>query len=75
MEKNNRFLQIVSSLWFSSNILSKPYNYLIKYLVEMPSSLESIIIGVLISDGSLKQNKSGNTLLLFKQSPKHFEYL
>lgn len=30
----------------SSNIHYKPYNYLIKYLVEMPSSLESILMGV-----------------------------
>ena len=59
----------------STNIHYKPYNRLIKYLVEMPSSLEPILTGVLISDGFLKKNKNGNTYLYLKQSPKNFEYL
>ena len=37
--------------------------------------LESIIIGILISDGWLQINKAGNTRLFFKQSVDKIEYV
>jgi hypothetical protein len=36
--------------------------------------LESIIVGILISDGWLQINKQGNTRLFFKQSVEKLEY-
>lgn len=41
----------------------------------MPSKLEPVLIGVLISDGHLKKNVKGYTYLYLKQSPKNFKYL
>jgi NADH-ubiquinone oxidoreductase chain 4 len=44
------------------------YNSIIRHMVKIPSNLDSIILGILISDGWLYINKAGNTLLGFKQS-------
>jgi hypothetical protein len=44
-------------------------------MVNIPYHLEAIIIGILLSDGYLFINKSGNTLLSLKQSIKNFEFL
>ena len=43
-------------------------------MVHIPSNLYSIILGVLLSDGWLYINKSGNTLLGFKQSINKSEF-
>ena len=43
-------------------------------MVKIPLHLDSIILGTLLSDGWLFINKSGNTLLAFKQSMDKFDY-
>lgn len=43
-------------------------------MVQIPNNLESIIVGILLSDGHLKKNKIGNTLFSFKESIKRFEF-
>jgi hypothetical protein len=46
------------------------YTSIIRYMVNIPFEryyeLESIIVGILISDGWLQINKKGNTRLFFK---------
>ena len=44
-------------------------------MVNIPFHLEAIIVGILLSDGQLFINKSGNTFLSLKQSFKNFEFL
>lgn len=51
------------------------YTTIIRYMVDIPWHLNSIIVGILLSDGHLFINKSGNTLLTLKQSIKNFEFL
>nr|UEK25951.1 NADH dehydrogenase subunit 4 [Mutinus fleischeri] len=45
-----------------------PYTSIVRYMVEIPSNLNSIIVGLLLSDGWLFKNNAGNTLLGLKQS-------
>lgn len=42
-------------------------------MVKIPIQLESVILGLMLSDGHLFINKSGNTLLKLKLSIKSFE--
>ena len=51
------------------------YTSIVRHMVNIPFHLDSIIVGILLSDGHLFINKSGNTLLTFKQTIKKFEYL
>jgi hypothetical protein len=55
------------------------YTSIVRYIVNIPTGryydLESIIIGILISDGWLQINKAGNTRLFFKQSVDKIEYV
>jgi hypothetical protein len=44
-------------------------------MVNIPSHLQSILVGILISDAWLQINKAGNTRLGFKQSIDKLEYL
>ena len=72
---------------YGSNITSTVgypyYTSIVRHMVNIPTvvnsnikyELESILIGILISDGWLSVNKSGNTRLLFKQSLSKIEYL
>ena len=43
-------------------------------MVKFHHDLESILVGILISDGWLSINKSGNTRVFFKQSLDKLEY-
>lgn len=43
-------------------------------MVQIPYNLDSLLLGVIISDGHLRINKAGNTLLSFKQSLHNFEF-
>jgi heme/copper-type cytochrome/quinol oxidase subunit 1 len=64
---------------FGSNIASTvnypPYTSIIRYMVKIPLHLQSIIVGILISDAWLQINKAGNTRLAFKQSIEKSEYV
>jgi LAGLIDADG DNA endonuclease family len=42
-------------------------------MVKIPNNLNSIILGIILSDGHLRKNKLGNTYLSFKQTIKRFE--
>lgn len=63
---------------FGSNISSTVnyprYTSIIRYMVKIPLHLNSLIVGILISDGWLQINKTGNARLGFKQSIDKFEY-
>jgi len=66
---NNRCKDLVvygSNL--SSTVNYPPYTYIVRYMVNIPSHLQSILVGILISDAWLQINKAGNTRLAFKQS-------
>jgi len=71
--KNSKELVI-----YGSNILSTikypPYTSIVRYMVNVPFNLESLIFGILISDAWLQINKVGNTRLFFKQSIKNLDY-
>jgi hypothetical protein len=51
------------------------YTSIVRHMVNIPSHLNSIILGILLSDGHLFINKNGNTLLTLKQTIKNFEFL
>jgi NADH-ubiquinone oxidoreductase chain 4 len=51
------------------------YTSIVRHMVNIPFHLDSIIVGILLSDGHLFINKSGNTLLTLKQKIKNFEFL
>lgn len=71
---------------FGSNLSSTvgypAYTVIVRHMVKIPNittagkdyELESILIGIIISDGWLSINKSGNTRLFFKQSLDKIEY-
>lgn len=58
----------------SSTVNYPYYKRTVRHLVEIPTNLESIIVGILLSDGHLKKNNIGNTLFSFKQSIKRFDF-
>uniref|UniRef100_UPI0028E0A35A hypothetical protein n=1 Tax=Perenniporia fraxinea TaxID=1350006 RepID=UPI0028E0A35A len=58
---------------FSSTLKYPKFSSRIRDLCSIPTKLDSIILGVLLSDGWLYKNKSNKTLLAFKQT--NFEYL
>ena len=84
LPSNNKCKDLVV---YGSNLASTvgypTYTIIVKHMVNIPTvvnsnikyELESILIGILISDGWLSVNKSGNTRLLFKQSLSKIEYL
>ena len=67
---------------FSSTVGYPTYTVIVRHMVKIPNittagrdyELESILIGIIISDGWLSINKSGNTRLFFKQSLDKLEY-
>jgi group I intron endonuclease len=58
----------------SSTVNYPPYTSIVRYMVNIPFNLQSLIIGILISDVWLQINKAGNTRLAFKQSLDKAEY-
>lgn len=73
INENNKELVVYGSN-FSITINYPPYTSIVRYMVNIPYNLQSLIIGILISDGWLQINKAGNTRLSFKQSLDKFEY-
>jgi heme/copper-type cytochrome/quinol oxidase subunit 1 len=59
---------------FSSTVNYPKYTNIIRHMEGIPSNLYSILVGILISDGWLQINKSGNTRLIFKQSIDKIKY-
>lgn len=71
---------------FGSNLSSTvgypPYTSIVRHMVKFPDiatvgrfyELESILVGILISDGWMGISKSGNTRFFFKQSLDRIEY-
>ena len=75
MAENNQCKSLVvygSNLGSTVNYLY--YNRFIRSIVNIPSNLNSIILGILLSDGHLFKNKAGNTLFSFKQTIKRFDF-
>src|SRR5215471_14582422 len=58
----------------SSTVKYPKYTQIIRHMVKISPHLESLILGILLSDGGLYINKSGNTLLYFKQSIDKLDY-
>ncbi len=58
----------------SSTVNYPAYTLIVRHLVQISPHLDSLILGVLLSDGWLFINKSGNTLLAFKQSTDKLEF-
>lgn len=59
----------------SSTVNYPPYTSLVRYMVKIPSHLQSLLVGIILSDAWLQINKAGNTRLAFKQSMDKLEYL
>lgn len=70
-------LECKSLVVYGSNLGStlkyKGFSSKLRSIYQIPKHLNSIILGVLLSDGYLYKNKNDKTLLAFKQ--KNFEYL
>ena len=83
LPSNNKCTDLVK---FGSNLSSTvgypSYTIIIRHMVNIPNvsiadkiyELESILVGIIISDGWLQINKSGNTRLFCKQSLDKIEY-
>lgn len=52
----------------SSTVNYPTYTSIVRHMVKIPSNLNSIILGLVLSDAWLFKNNAGNTLLAFKQS-------
>jgi hypothetical protein len=59
----------------SSTVNYPRYTKIIRDMVKIPFHLDSMILGILLSDGHLFISKSGNTLLSFKQTIKRFDLI
>jgi uncharacterized protein (UPF0333 family) len=59
----------------SSTVNYPRYTSIVRHMVEIPHNLNSILFGILMSDGWLFINKANNTLFAFKQSLSKFEYV
>jgi hypothetical protein len=59
----------------SSTVNYTYYNRIVRHMVQIPKNLDSLILGIILSDGHLFKNKAGNTLLSFKQTIKRFDFL
>jgi heme/copper-type cytochrome/quinol oxidase subunit 1 len=66
---------VIFGLNLNSTVNYPPYTSIVRYMVKIPFHLQSLIVGVLISDGWLQINKQGNTRLSLKQSINKFEYV
>jgi hypothetical protein len=75
MVENNECKSLVvyvSNLGSTINFIY--YNRFIRNIVNIPTNLNSIILGIILSDGHLFNNKANNTLLSFKQTINRFEF-
>lgn len=72
--KINKYLVIYGTN-LESTVNYPKYTNIIRHMVNIPYHLDSIIVGILISDGHMFINKSGNTLLSLKQKVQNFEFL
>lgn len=59
----------------SSTIGYPYYTIIIRHMIELPSNIYDMLIGILLSDGWLIINKQNNARFGFKQSLARFEYL
>jgi hypothetical protein len=60
----------------SSTVNYPTYNIIIQHMVNLPSNIKNIIVGLLLSDGWMqKQNLGGQARLFLKQSLDRSEYL
>jgi hypothetical protein len=59
----------------SSTVKYPRYTSIVRHMIDIPYNLNSILFGILISDGWLFINKANNTLFAFKQSLSKFTYV
>ena len=50
------------------------FNRFIRNILNIPINLNSILLGIILSDGHLFKNKANNTLISFKQSIDRFDF-
>ena len=58
----------------SSTVNYVYFNKIVRQMVKLPTNLNSVILGILLSDGHLFKNNLGNTLFSFKQTIKRFDF-
>jgi len=59
---------------FGSTVNFVYYNRFIRNIINIPINLNSIILGIILSDGHLFKNKANNTLLSFKQTIDRLDF-
>ena len=59
---------------FGSTVNFVYYNRFIRNILNIPINLNSIILGIILSDGHLFKNKANNTLLSFKQTIDRLDF-
>ena len=67
-ENNSNKSIVIYGSNLSSTVKYTPFNSKLRGIVKIPSNLNLIIVGLVLSDAWLFKSKSGNTLLAFKQS-------
>ena len=58
----------------SSTVNYVYFNKIVRQMVKIPRNLNSVILGLLLSDAHLFKNNLGNTLFSFKQTIKRFDF-
>ena len=69
-------MQKFGGIWFKFRFTVNfvYYNRFIRNIINIPINLNSIILGIILSDGYLFKNKANNTLLSFKQTINRFDF-
>jgi LAGLIDADG DNA endonuclease family/Proton-conducting membrane transporter len=74
VENNNCKDLVIYGSILSSTVNFIYYNRFIRNIINIPINLNSIILGIILSDGHLFKNKNNNTLLAFKQTINRFDF-
>jgi heme/copper-type cytochrome/quinol oxidase subunit 1 len=59
----------------NSTIGYPPYTSIVRYMVDIPNYFKPMLVGLILSDGWLQINKSGNTRFSLKQSMDKVDYI
>ena len=74
IENNKCKILVICGSNLGSTVNFIYYNRFLRNILNIPINLNSIILGIILSDGHLFKNKANNTLFSFKQTIDRFDY-